>query len=261
MSDTPCQSWRAVGASVVGTSHVKTNQPCQDRLRWELIGTERLIVALADGAGSATYAEVGAELAVNTATAVLRKALEDDRRSRSDDEWKSLLRDGLASARTAVVAEAEKRQVRPRELATTLLLAVCETEFVAGAQIGDGGFVIGDATGGLSAVTRPGQSEYINETVFLTADDALEKPQLEVRRGAFTQVALFSDGLQMLALKLPDATPHAPFFRPLLQFVEKATSIEHAGRQLAAFLQSPRITQRTDDDLTLLLAVRVPVMT
>jgi hypothetical protein len=248
--------WRAVGASVVGTSHVKTNQPCQDRLRWERLGADRLLVALADGAGSAAYAEVGAEVAVQTATAVLRSALTAPGGSRSDDEWRALLREVLAAARAAVVAEAERRQVRPRELATTLLLAVCEADLVAGAQVGDGGFIIGSPTGELTAVTRPGQSEYINETVFLTAEEALERPQLAVRRGVFTRAAWFSDGLQMLALQFPEAVPHAPFFRPLFQFAETTPSVADAGRQLEAFLQSPRITQRTDDDLTLLLAVR-----
>lgn len=251
--------WRAVGASVVGTSHLKTNQPCQDRLRWEVLPPGRLIVALADGAGSATYAEVGAEFAVNTAIAFLRDKLREPNCSLSDEEWKVLLRAALQAARVAVVAEAETRSVRPRELATTLLLAVCGVDFVAGAQIGDGGFVVANDAGDLAAVTRPGQSEYINETVFLTAEDALEKPQLEVRRGPVARAALFSDGLQLLALKLPEAAPHEPFFRPLLQFVERCGLLEDAGRQLAAFLQSPRITQRTDDDLTLLLAVRVPV--
>lgn len=261
MNSTALNSWRAVGASVVGTSHVKTNQPCQDRLRWELLGHERLIVALADGAGSATYAETGAELAVNASAAFLRERLGRGSGPRSDDDWKSLLREALTAARAAVLAEAEQRQVRPRELATTLLLAVCAADFVAGAQIGDGGFVVADAAGELAAVTRPGQSEYINETVFLTADNALEIPQLEVRRGTFPQAALFSDGLQMLALKLPEAMPHAPFFRPLLHFVAQARSLDDAGRQVAAFLQSPKITQRTDDDLTLLLAVRTPTKT
>ncbi|MBK9139633.1 MAG: protein phosphatase 2C domain-containing protein [Verrucomicrobia bacterium] len=248
--------WRAVGASVVGTSHVKTHLPCQDRLRWELLGPQRLMVALADGAGSATYAEVGAETAVTTAANFLRQALPGEPRSRSDDDWRALLREALAAARAAVVVAAKERDVRPRELATTLLLAVCEPDVVAGAQVGDGGFVVGDAAGELTAVTRPGQSEYINETVFLTAEDALERPQLEVRRGAFTRAALFSDGLQMLAMKFPEATPHAPFFRPLLQFVEGTAAVESARRQLEAFLRSPRITERTDDDLTLLLAVR-----
>ena len=46
----------------------------------------------------------------------------------------SASREGLAAARAAVVAEAERRQVRPRELATTLLLAVCEADLVAAFQ-------------------------------------------------------------------------------------------------------------------------------
>ena len=37
--------------------------------------------------------------------------------------------------------------------------------------------------------------------------------------GPINGVALFSDGLQMLALKIPGGTPHPPFFTPLLNFL------------------------------------------
>ena len=32
---------------------------------------------------------------------------------------------------------------------------------------------------------------------------------------------MFSDGLQRLALKLPEGTPHAPFFTPLFRFATR----------------------------------------
>lgn len=41
-------------------------------------------------------------------------------------------------------------------------------------------------------------------------------------------VGLFSDGLQMLALKLADHSPHTPFFAPLFNFMAKIENKEEA---------------------------------
>ena len=70
-------------------------------------------------------------------------------------------------------------------------------------------------------------------------------------------IAILSDGLQMLALKIPEYMPHAPFFSPLFRFVAEVTDETEAKEQLEAFLRSPRVRKRTDDDLTLLLATLV----
>jgi hypothetical protein len=84
----------------------------------------------------------------------------------------------------------------------------------------------------------------------------MEKVQTSVWRGQAAHLALFSDGLQMLALKMPEGTPHAPFFGPLFRFAASAEEDGPAVGTMEAFLRSPRVTQRTDDDLTLVIAIR-----
>jgi len=56
---------------------------------------------------------------------------------------------------------------------------------------------------------------------------------------------------------MPSGEPHQPFFSPLFRFVAQVTDETVAQEELMEFLQSPRVTQRTDDDLTLLLAAFV----
>src|ERR1019366_3631662 len=104
------------------------------------------------------------------------------------------------------------------------------------------------------ALTIPPDAEYANETVFLTSENALETAQITLRRETVPRIAIFSDGLQRLALRMPEGKPHQPFFAPLLRFASEAEGRERARRQLTAFLTSPRIVERADDDLTLLLA-------
>src|SRR4028119_2107946 len=57
-------NWQVVGASVIGTSHEKRSQPCQDAHCWRLLPHGVLVASVADGAGSAALAEVGAKIAV-----------------------------------------------------------------------------------------------------------------------------------------------------------------------------------------------------
>jgi hypothetical protein len=71
-----------------------------------------------------------------------------------------------------------------------------------------------------------------------------------------SRLAVMSDGLIRLALKMPAQEPHEPFFAPLFRFVEMITDPAEAEAQLAAFLSSERVNARTDDDKSLVLAAR-----
>jgi hypothetical protein len=248
--------WRVVAATVRGRRHEKTGQPCQDFHQWKLLPDQVLTVAVADGAGTAGLAEVGAELAVRKAVEQLGLKGSDPILKADEAALRQLMLEGLIAARQAIYAEAGARKAGVREFATTLILVIATPSRVAAAQIGDGAVAIAAADGQLSALTRPSPSEYLNETVFLTSPDALEKAQIEIRNERPVRLAVLSDGLQMLALKMPGGTPHAPFFSPLLRLVEKEAPPTGGDEQLAAFLRSPRVGERTDDDLTLLLAAQ-----
>jgi hypothetical protein len=62
----------------------------------------------------------------------------------------------------------------------------------------------------------------------------------------------------MLALDMKDypPEPHLPFFRPFFEFVEHVPDETERKQQLLNFLESPRVCSRTDDDKTLVIAVR-----
>jgi hypothetical protein len=244
-------NWQVVAASVTGTSHEKRSQPCQDAHYWRQLPNGVLVAAVADGAGSAVLAEVGAKIAVE---AVVETICQHDLQPESDDEWQVFLTASLQVARAAVEAEAATREVAARDLACTLIAVVATPELIAVAQIGDGAAVAGDSAGNAIALTIPPCGEYINETIFLISPNAIETAQFQVMREQLPHLAVFSDGLQMLALKIPEGTPHNPFFAPLFRFSAEVKEDADAKEQLESFLRSPRVSQRTDDDLTLLLA-------
>jgi protein phosphatase 2C-like protein len=249
--------WRVIGASVQGEGHRRVGQSCQDANEWREVTNDILVAAVADGAGSASCSEVGSALAARAAVAEAVRQLHG-KLPATDDEWRDLLSHCCHAARHDVVSQAMVLEVAPIELATTLLVAVVTPDRLAVAQIGDGAVVARLADENYISVTRPRNQdqEFINETTFLTSPSYMEKVQFEVQSVAVTGLALFTDGLQMLALKMPQGSPHVAFFAPLLHLLASSPAPDRAVDQLRGFLQSPRITQRADDDLTLVLAVR-----
>jgi serine/threonine protein phosphatase PrpC len=241
--------------SVRGTSHFKSGAGCQDSHFVATVDPAILIGAVADGAGSAPQSEIGAEIAARIAVQELQRwSTFSQPWPETEQEWSPIITRALDCARIAVENEAAAMGVAPRDLASTLIVMLATPQLVVAGQIGDGAVVLADAADKFVALTAPQSGEYLNETTFLVSPRAIEQAQTSVWRGEARFLAAFSDGLQMLALRMSDGTAHKPFFAPLFRFLEEQTDLSEAGTQLRSFLTSPRITQRADDDLTLLLA-------
>lgn len=246
--------WQLAAARKRGTSHEAMGKVCQDAYALAMPSPEVLVVAVADGAGSALYADVGASLAASAGVGRLCEQLAGGDDAPDEAVLKNILREGLVAARQSVEAEAAARSASASDLATTLILLIARPESVAVTQVGDGAAVIADGEGGIVALTSPQAGEYINETTFITSADALRTAQTTVWWGRAGQLAAFSDGLQLLCLEWPECLPHEAFFSPLFEFVSAATDEVQAGLELKSFLDSKRVKEFTDDDLTLVLA-------
>ena len=59
-------NWKTACHFSTGISHQKQGIPCQDYANYHSLKPEVIIGAVADGAGSAKYADIGAKLAVET---------------------------------------------------------------------------------------------------------------------------------------------------------------------------------------------------
>jgi serine/threonine protein phosphatase PrpC len=120
-----------------------------------------LVATVADGAGSAAHAEVGAALAAQTAVDTLCVRLAQLSLPQDDTAWRTLLTETIEAARAALDTEALGRGIQVRDLATTLILLIALPSLVAVMQIGDGAAVVGDETGNILALTTPPSGEYL----------------------------------------------------------------------------------------------------
>ena len=251
--------WQVIGAAVQGLSHQKQGLPCQDALKYRCLPGGIFLVTLADGAGSAIHAELGAQAAVQASVDWLIASLENDQPIECC-EWTEVIWESFQNARTALEKLGEENDEPLRSFATTLTCLVATPERLVVGQLGDGAVVAAGEKGDLNTVTTLQRGEYANETNFLTQDQALDLVAIQVIDEQVQALAVMSDGLTRLALKRPNNEPHTPFFKPLFAFVESsATSSDPAqgNEALMEFLASPRVCERTDDDKALVLALRL----
>ena len=259
MIDAP---WRFAFASVTGTSHEGTNTPCQDTGECHLFrassGEAVLVAVVSDGAGSAAQAQAGSRLACTFFTEAIEGLLAWGGEVRDiTPEWVRLL---LVRLQARIASEAATHDLTARAYACTLVAAVVGSNCAAFVQIGDGAIVIADESlaGAFECVFWPMKGEYANTTTFLTDPTSLESFQLSVVQRAIAELAVFTDGLEYLALQFHSRTPHGSFFQGIFQPLQ-ATAVGFQPRLsqlLAAFLDSPRVNDRTDDDKTLVVASR-----
>jgi protein phosphatase 2C-like protein len=248
--------WRLLQQSLEGTSHRRSATPCQDSCEGTATcpGQESfLVVACSDGAGSAGLSQEGSALACRRFVQVACEALEREGPEAVRDPER--IRDWYRQVRRALEEEAARREVPLRELSCTLLTAVVGEHAAVFAQVGDGAIVVREGEGYVP-IFWPQVGEYANATWFVTSAD-LEQVLQVASREPVDEVALFTDGLQMLALHFASRSVHRPFFEPLFAALRGAANPEDLVVPLRSFLDSPAVNERTDDDKTLVLAVRV----
>ena len=103
----------------------------------------------------------------------------------------------------------------------------------------------------------PAKGEYGNETFFITDDTVLD--QLHVREIEMPdEVTLFTDGLESIALDLKNKEVYHPFYDSFYRVLNqrKAGFQSDLAEGLASWMQTDLVTNRTDDDKSLVLISR-----
>lgn len=247
--------WRYAAGQATGSAHEKLGKPCQDRFACTTVDANATLIAVvADGAGTAEQAHIGAEIAVTTVSSIAQLAARAGRR-----DFPDVLREGATLARQRLLEAAADRQLAPRDLACTLLAVIVAPMGAAALQIGDGVIVVADKPLSWRWVFWPQKGEYANTTYFLSDERALERAEVQALNDDVLDVALMSDGLEQLAVQFASRKAHDPFFRSVLAPLHAEAGDGESARLsqgLATMLASPPVRQRTDDDASLVIATR-----
>lgn len=254
------EKWRHAQASVIGQAHLNQNTICQDRLLCRPIETsegEILIVVIADGAGSTTDGQTGAEIAceffANQVEEFLKSA-NASMKSLNEDFGRRWIE--YYQSKIAEVAEGNKKS--PRDYASTIIGAVVSTKNAVFYQVGDGGAVFstdGNA-GTYQFAIAPTESEYVNMTEFLTDDAAANSLRFKFIEERIEDLILFSDGIFAVAVDYQTNRPHEPFLMPMIAPLRNGNAGQDLNEKLEKFLASPKLNEKTDDDKTIILASR-----
>jgi len=249
------EDWHVVAASVPGVKHIKVGKALEDAMAFrKRYGI--LMVAMADGAGSAKFGRQGAEIAVSKGLECLNRAF--PRKCNRNRLYSRILNHrallgALKETTKAIEENALANGLPTQDFACTLLLLIATQKTIAVAQVGDGAIIGRQRGGDLIALTRPQTGEYINTTYFITTEKSQRRDYICEYQVPLSHVAVFTDGLQSLALNSASGAPFSGFFEPIFRFASDHQG-EDADIQLTQFLQSPRVADRTDDDLSLLIA-------
>ncbi|MDN3582527.1 PP2C family serine/threonine-protein phosphatase [Mucilaginibacter flavus] len=251
--------WKVIAQSVIGSSHVAGGRGCEDAVRYCQVplpdGDEALIGFVSDGAGSAAHAAEASTLAVNQSVQIVHNWIIAGKEI--DDIALMELAEQVYDKLDQV---AQKKEAALNEFSCTLLGFVLLPQKACFMQIGDGAIARNDGSGYFTHLWWPHNGEYQNTTAFLIDDPSLKNLKTKVIDESIAEVALFTDGLQMLALNNETETVHQPFLNDLfkvLRMTENAAHIDILNNRLAGYLASDTINSRTDDDKTLLLATRL----
>ena len=257
-------AWRYAYSSVRGTSHVAQDKPCQDAVYCKVhidSGDHPVLVAIvSDGAGSAARSDDGSREVCRMLVSEIEQHFRTDDSTLGQIDT-DFFKNFLTYFRNEMSRLAAADEGTVSDFACTLLVALVGENQAVLAQLGDGAIVYslaGDCDR-YQLGFLPAHGEYVNVTHFVTEADSEQNLQYEFLPDCIGELAVFSDGIERLALNLQTMQPHLPFFRPMLTPIrntEEEGMHSHLSHALTNFLDSDAVNSRSDDDKTLILASR-----
>lgn len=262
--------WTIGSASVIGSAHVKAQMPCQD---YHITSTVNgaLVVAVSDGLGSAAKSDHGAHHACRAAVAYIERTIDRQRTRRlsldvvRDLIWRltsapknpeQMLREAAAEARNALVKLAAAEHATLSDYACTLILAVVMNDSWHAIHVGDGALVGVFADGTYRTLSAPERGEYVNSVTPITSSRFADALRYSEATEQVAGVAVFSDGIQHLCINNKTGAAFEGFFKPIFAWFLGLPRDIDGTSALSKLLDSAQIRQKSDDDLTLVLAVR-----
>jgi hypothetical protein len=264
--------WRIARASIIGTGHIQANMPCQDSNYVMQVG-DTVIIAVSDGLGSAAYSDRGSKFICKYMVEHLAQAITPptptlfELVSQSVSQFvtgaipqidmHATMIQAATESRTALMALASSEQNDLRDYACTLLVAVLSPDEWHVLHIGDGAVVGMTSATSVKTLSAPDNGEFINVTVPLTSSDYQNHLRYTHGNERLYGIALLSDGVQPMCINYKTGNAYPGFFTPLITWLASfpAESLADASDGLGKLLDSDKLRQKSDDDMTLVLVI------
>ena len=256
-------TWSVWAGSAAGTAHLRHSRDCDDAYA-TAHSAGALLLAVADGASGARFGAIGARMAVALAireAGALLGARQPSQRGAAC-YWHEFL-GGISGRLPHLFGGAAPGILtalggqRINDLATTLCLAVIDHPWIAVCSFGDSFVVTRSGDGHLDLLSAERPDLPSDSTAFLSDPQASSHAaRIVAWIHDLSGIALSTDGLDQAALEFSRGVPMRPFagfFSPLF---EQAGEHDRDDAKLIRFLASERLSGQTEDDKTLLLAVR-----
>lgn len=146
----------AYGMSIVGTSHIEKNKPCQDSHRYELLANGWMAIAIADGVGSAKHSEIAAKMACNTFIEICKECVTKETQV---TELKDIIKKAYDAADQNIKKYVYEIEDKITNYDTTLSVVVYDGKHIVYGHSGDGGIVVLTTAGDYIKVTQPQKAE------------------------------------------------------------------------------------------------------
>jgi Protein phosphatase 2C len=267
--------WHLAGIGVSGERHLAHGSGREDAHVLQALPGGALVACVADGVSAVSRGGEGATIACGSALDWLRGALSGielpelpreggPARTRArGEEVLQLARGAMRVAHERLLDAAVALTRKPpaeagAAFATTLTVLVAHAPWLATVAIGDGFVVVRRDDGSHHLLLPPDESTgFVNRVHSLAAHGALDHARETLLWDpGVTGVAVSTDGLRQVVLEHPPDRPSMPnpaLFSQLLDVLDRdldPSMIADAVQRATIF------RDRTDDDRTLLLAVR-----
>lgn len=277
------EKWISAWCSKIGSSHILEGLPCQDSSKVEYIqGSDFIIAAISDGAGSCENSHIGSSFLVDRAIEKLATTLKlNDWLQNVDSDlnqlkWRSETFVLFTELKEELKSKAIELEFDFKSLSATLIIAVSNGKFIACANIGDGRAAFRNSESEWYPMVIPTKGEEANQTLFITSD--LWDTNIESEYfGSFfysnqiTAFTLLSDGCERASFEIlkyneeeekyyDPNNPYKPFFEPnysnLLKLKEANVGQNRINELWGDFIEkgNPKLISETDDK-SLILSV------
>jgi hypothetical protein len=248
--------WRVFLAAATGERNLLQGVAGQDAGHWR-VADQLLVAVVCDGAGSVREGQVGADHIARALTLRLASTLAAPGHALACGELETTIPAAIEAVRAELAEHAVARDLSLNDFSCTLVGCVCSAGGGFFFHIGDG-FAIHQSAEGVSAVSRPENGEFADETYFVTDENWQEHlrftPLPAMQRGSV--IGLLSDGTAPFAVNRTRDAFSRPFIDPIMTFLNAATET-NGNVALRNLLESRRASEISSDDKTLLLAVVV----